>query len=123
MPMPLYVRFETPKELQDKTYEAIEQARDSGSVKKGTNEVTKIIERGQAKLVVMAGDIQPEEVLAHIPLLCEEKGIPYTYVGSKQELGTSAGLDVPTASVAILDPGRAKPLVDEIAAQIAGLRK
>jgi large subunit ribosomal protein L7Ae len=121
--MPLYVRFETPKELQDKTYEAIEQARDSGSVRKGTNEVTKIIERGQAKLVVMAQDIQPEEVLAHLPLLCEEKGIPYTYVGSKQELGTSAGLDVPTASVAILDPGRAKPLVDEIAQQIAGLRK
>lgn len=121
--MPMYVRFEVPKEIQDKTYEAIEQARDSGSVKKGTNEVTKIIERGQAKLVVMAGDITPEEVLAHIPLLCEEKGVPYTYVASKQELGNSAGLDVPTAAVAVLDAGRAKPIVDDIAQQVAGLRK
>src|SRR5687768_16815810 len=64
--MPMFVRFEAPKELQDKAYEAVEAARDTGAVKKGTNEVTKLIERGQAKLVVMASDIQPEEVLAHI---------------------------------------------------------
>jgi len=121
--MAMYVRFEVPKEIQDKTYEAIEGARDSGAVKKGTNEVTKLIERGQAKLVVMAGDITPEEVLAHIPLLCEEKGVPYTYVSSKQELSTSAGLEVATASVAITDAGRAKPLVDEIAAQVAALKR
>jgi large subunit ribosomal protein L7Ae len=119
----MYVRFEVPKEITDKTYEAIEGARDTGAVKKGTNEVTKLIERGQAKLVVMAGDITPEEVLAHIPLLCEEKGIPYTYVPSKAELGTSAGLEVPTASIAITDPGRSKPLVDEIAEKVAALRK
>ena len=121
--MAMYVRFETPKDLQDKTYEAIEAARDTGGVKKGTNEVTKVIERGQAKLVVMAGDITPEEVLAHIPLLCEEKGIPYTYVPSKQELGNAAGLEVPTASIAITDPRRSKQLVDELAAQLAALRK
>ncbi len=121
--MAMYVRFEAPKELQDKTFEAIEGARDTGAIKKGTNEVTKIIERGQAKLVIMATDITPEEVLAHIPLLCEEKGIPYTYVGSKQELGQAAGLEVPTASIAILDPGRSKPTLDEIAEQVAALRK
>ena len=121
--MAMYVRFEVPKEITDKTYEAIEGARDSGSLKKGTNEVTKVIERGQAKLVVMAGDITPEEVLAHIPLLCEEKGIPYTYVPSKQELGNAAGLEVSTASIAITDAGRAKPLVDELAEQLASLRK
>jgi large subunit ribosomal protein L7Ae len=121
--MPMYVRFEAPKELQDKAYEAVEAARDTGAVKKGTNEVTKLIERGQAKLVVMATDIQPEEVLAHIPLLCEEKGVPYTYVASKQELGNSAGLEVPTAAIAVLDAGRAQGLVQEIAQQVAALRK
>ena len=120
--MPIHVRFEVPSEIKDKTYEIIEAARDANGVRKGTNEVTKIIERGQAKLVVMAEDIQPAEVLAHIPLLCEEKGIPYTYVPSKQELGTSAGLQVPTASVAILDPGRAKPILDEITAKLLELR-
>ncbi|MBI4392599.1 MAG: 50S ribosomal protein L7ae [Euryarchaeota archaeon] len=120
--MPIHVRFEVPTEIKDKTYEVIEAARDSGSVRKGTNEVTKIVERGQAKLVVLAEDTQPPEVLAHIPLLCEEKGIPYTYVPSKQELGTSAGLEVPTASVAVLDPGRAKPILDELTAKLAELR-
>jgi large subunit ribosomal protein L7Ae len=119
----MYVRFEVPKELQDKAYEVVEGARDTGAVKKGTNEVTKLIERGQAKLVVMAQDIQPEEVLAHIPLLCEEKGVPYTYVPSKAELGNAAGLDVPTAAVAVTDPGRAKQTLDEIAAAVATLRK
>lgn len=119
----MYVRFEAPKELQDKAYEAVEAARDSGAVRKGTNEVTKLIERGQAKLIVMAQDIQPEEVLAHIPLLCEEKGIPYTYVPSKQELGTAAGLEVPTASVAIVDAGRGAQIIGEIAEAVAALRK
>ena len=85
--------------------------------------VQKLIERGQAKLVVMAVDIQPEEVLAHIPLLCEEKGIPYTYVPSKQELGTAAGLEVPTASVAITDAGRGAQIIGEIAEAVASLRK
>ncbi|MGQ0535771.1 MAG: 50S ribosomal protein L7Ae [Methanobacteriota archaeon] len=121
--MPLYVRFEAPKDLQEKTFEAIEMARDSGVVRKGTNEVTKLVERGQAKLVVMAADIQPEEILAHIPLLCEEKGIPYTYVGAKQELGAASGLSVPTAAVAIVDPGKAKPNVDDIASRVSALRK
>lgn len=121
--MAMYVRFETPKDIQDKTYEAVEAARDTGSVKKGTNEVTKFIERGQAKLVVMAEDVTPEEVLAHIPLLCEEKGIAYAYVPSKQELGQAAGLEVGTAATAIVDAGRGKQLVDEIAEQVTALRK
>ena len=121
--MPMYVRFEAPKELQDKTFEAVEAARDTGAIKKGTNEVTKIIERGQAKLVVMAVDTTPEEVLAHIPLLCEEKGVPYSYVATKAELGTAAGLEVPTASIAITDAGRGQQTIGEIAEATAALRK
>src|SRR3970282_2403977 len=92
MTKPMYVRFETPKELVEKTYQAIELARDSGKLRKGTNEVTKVVERGDAQFVIMAEDVQPEEILAHMPLLCEEKGVPYAYVPSKQELGGAAGL-------------------------------
>ncbi len=120
--MAMYVRFEMPQELQDKAYEAIEGARDTGSIKKGTNEVTKVVERGQAKLVVMAEDVTPEEVLAHIPLLCEEKGIPYAYVPSKTELGNAAGLEVSTASVAVTNPGKAGSLVEELGENVASLR-
>src|SRR3989442_668687 len=100
MAKPMYVRFEMPKELVDKTYQSIELAKESGKVRKGTNEVTKLVERGEAQFVVMAEDVQPEEILAHMPLLCEEKGVPYAYVPSKQELGVAVGLGKATASIA-----------------------
>ncbi len=119
----MYVRFEMPKDLVDKTYQAIELARDTGKVRKGTNEVTKLVERGDAQFVVMAEDVQPEEILAHMPILCEEKGVPYAYVPSKQELGVSVGLGKATASVAVLDPGKAKPVLDELGNKIRGLKK
>lgn len=121
--MAMYVRFETPKDLVDKVYQLVEFARDTGKVRKGTNEVTKLVERGNAKFVVMSEDVQPEEILAHMPLLCEEKGIAYGYVPSKQELGVACGLEKPTASVAIMDAGKGKPLMDELAGKLGALRK
>lgn len=123
MAKPMYVRFETPKELVDKTYEVVELARDSGKIRKGTNEVTKLVERGETAMVVMAEDVQPEEILAHMPLLCEEKGIPYAYVPSKQELGVASGLGKATASVAILDPGKGRPALEDLASKIRALKK
>ena len=112
--MPMYVRFKTSKELQDLAYELIEKARDGGKIGKGANEATKYVERGQAKLVIMAEDVTPEEILAHMPLLCEEKNIPYTYVPSKEELGNAAGLGIPTSAIAVINPGREKDLVENI---------
>ena len=123
MAKPIYVRFETPKELVDKAYQVVELARDSGKLRKGTNEVTKLVERGEAQLVVMAEDVTPEEILAHMPLLCEEKAVPYAYVPSKQELGVAAGLGKATASCAILDPGKGKQMMDELAAKTRALKK
>src|SRR3989304_6104396 len=76
MAKPIYVRFEMPKELVDKTYQVVELARDSGKLRKGTNEVTKLVERGDANFVAMAEDVDPPEILMHMPILCEEEGIP-----------------------------------------------
>ena len=120
--MPIYVRFEPSEELINKTYEIVEKTRDTGKLKKGTNETTKQVERGQAKLVVMAADVSPEEILAHMPLLCAEKDIPYTYVTSKKDLGRSAGMHTGTASVAILDAGEAKDLLKSIAKEAKELQ-
>ena len=106
MANPLFVTYEAPKELSEKAYLAAETARDGGKVRKGSNEVTKLIERGQAKLVVMALDVEPPEILAHLPMLCEEKQIPYTYVPSRDELGKAAGLKVTTAAIAITEIGK-----------------
>ncbi len=119
----IYVRFELPKDLTDKVYQVVEVAKESGKIRKGTNEVTKLVERGEAQFVVMAEDVQPEEILAHMPLLCEEKGIPYAYVPSKQELGVACGLGKATASIAILDPGKAKPMMDDLVNKLRALRK
>lgn len=113
-----YIRYEIPTELINKIYEAVELAKETGKIKKGTNEVTKVVERGHAKLVVMAEDVQPEEILMHMPLLCEEKNIPYVYVPSKAELGKSSGLLVGTGSVAIVEMGKSEELIADILQKI-----
>lgn len=121
--MPMYVRFDMPEELTDKVYEVVEKARDSGQVRKGTNEVTKQTERKQAKLVVMATDVTPEEILAHMPLLCEDKDVPYAYVPSQDDLGRAAGLkNVGTASVAITQPGDGEDLLNDVVKEIEDLK-
>ena len=89
-------------------YEIIEKARKSGKVEKGTNEVTKAIERGTAKFVAYAGDVEPKEVIQHIPLLCKEKKIPVQEADNKQKLGIAAGLSVSASSVVIVEEGEAK---------------
>jgi len=120
--MPMYVKFQTPKEIQDLAYDLVEKARDNGKISKGANEVTKQVERGQAKLVVMAEDITPEEILAHMPVLCEEKNTPYAYVPSKDELGSAAGLKVSTAAVAITNPGKDKAGIETLVKKIEPLK-
>lgn len=123
MAKPIYVKFEVPKELADQVYEAVESARETGKLRRGTNETTKAVERKHAVLVVIAEDVDPPEVVAHLPALCEEKGIPYVYVPSKKELGAASGIDVPSAAVAIADAGGAASLVKDIISRVKELRK
>ncbi len=121
--MAIYVKFQTPKEVQDLAYDLVEKARDSGKISKGANEVTKQVERGQAKIVVMAEDVSPEEILAHMPVLCEEKNIPYAYVPSKDELGSSAGLLVSTTAIAVINPGKDKSALENLVKKTAELKE
>ncbi len=109
-----YVKFETPKDLSEKAYQAVQIAKDTGSVRKGTNEATKAIEKGESVLVVIAEDVTPEEVVMHLPMICEEKKLAYIYVPSKKDLGKSAGLEVPCSAVAIEKAGNATEIVSEI---------
>ena len=92
----------------EKVYEIVEIVKTSGKLKKGTNEVTKAIEKGIAKLVAVAQDVNPKEVIMHIQPLCKDKGIPCYDVPSKTELGTAAGLPVGTSAIAIIQEGDAK---------------
>lgn len=122
MPKPIYVKFEVPKELADKVREMVGVARDTGKVRRGTNETTKAIERGRAKLVVIAEDVEPPEVVVHLPALCEERRVPYVYFPSKRELGAAAGIDVPAAAVAIVEAGQAEPAIKEVIEKVKGLK-
>jgi len=96
-------------------YQIIEKAKNTGKIEKGTNEVTKAIERGTAKFVVYASDVEPKEIVQHIPLLCKEKKIPCQQVDSKQKLGIVVGLPVSASSVAVIESGEAE-------SDIAGLK-
>ncbi|MEM0365546.1 MAG: 50S ribosomal protein L7Ae [Acidilobaceae archaeon] len=119
-----HVRFQVPDDLAEKVYEAIVKVRESesGKIKKGVNETTKAVERGLAKLVVIAVDVDPPEIVMHLPYLCDEKKIPYVYVPSKKRLGEAAGIEVQASSVAIIEPGEAESLVKEIIDRVRELR-
>lgn len=117
-----YVQFEVPDSLAESSYNAIEKARDTGKIRKGTNEVTKAIERGEADLVVIAGDVEPPEIVMHLPALCSEKGIPYTFVPEKDELGLAAGLKVRTSAVAITEEGSSEDDVKDIVSKVSELK-
>ena len=122
--MTVHVRFETPTEISDKIYEMI-QSNSNGRIKKGSNEVTKTAERGTAQFIVLAEDVNPPELLAHIPLICEEKGIPYGYVPSQEFLANEAGLPtgVKTASIAIMEINKsAQEKYQEVVDLIKGLK-
>ena len=117
-----YVKFETPEDLVSPILEALRVAAQTGKVRKGTNEATKAIERGISKLIVIAEDVEPPEVVAHLPLICEEQNAAYAFVPSKQDLGKALGIEVTSAAAAILDAGDAQHIIDEVVASMAKIK-
>ena len=120
---PFYVRFEVPKEVAEAAYEALKIASESGKIRKGTNEATKSIERGKAKLVLIAENVEPPEIVAHLPLLCDERKAPYVYVPDKRKIGDALGIMVSSAAAAIEEEGDAENLVKEIISKLQEIVK
>jgi len=102
-----YIKFNIPDKFKDKLKKVLSSIAETKDckIRKGMNEVTKSIERGIAKLVVMAEDVSPPEILFHVPLLCEEKKVPYAYLSTRKELGNAVRINVPSSSIAIEKPG------------------
>lgn len=109
---------ELPKEKAEDLYTLIEVANATGKIKKGVNEVTKAVERGHAKIVAIAADANPAEIVMHIPTLGKEKGITVVKVPSKEELGAAAGLQVSTIAVAVVDAGDAKATLEQLSTEL-----
>jgi len=122
MAKPYFVKFDVPENLVSPIYEALREASETGKVKKGTNEATKAIERGVSKLIIIAEDVEPPEVVAHLPILCEERETAYVFVPSKQELGKALGIEVTSAAAAILDSGDAQHIINEVVASIEKIK-
>ena len=121
-PMSVYVTYDVPADLQEDAIEALEVARDTGTVKKGTNETTKAVERANAKLVYIAEDVSPEEIVMHLPELSDEKEIPFVFVETQDDVGHAAGLEVGSAAAAIVDAGDADEQVADITSKVEDLR-
>ena len=114
---------EVPKELVEKIYKLIESVKVDGKLRKGTNETTKAVEKNEAQLVITAEDVNPQEVIMHLPVLCEEKQIPFVQVPSKSELGAAAGLPISTSSIAVVNPGDAKKQLLDVIKDLENLKK
>ncbi|HEX5519619.1 MAG TPA: 50S ribosomal protein L7Ae [Candidatus Nitrosocosmicus sp.] len=123
MSKPYYVKYETPKDLVNAIYEAVRLAKQSGIVRKGTNETTKAIERGISKLVIIAEDVEPPEVVAHLPILCDERTSKYVFVPSKKELGNALGIEVGSAAATIIDAGESQQILEQITSSVDNLKK
>lgn len=93
--------------MTEQIYNIVEKASKTGKIDRGINEVTKALERGTAKLVVYASDVDPKELTQHLPILAKEKGIKIAEVDSKEKLGISSGIAVSTGAVAIINEGEA----------------
>ncbi|KAF8639694.1 hypothetical protein AX17_000956 [Amanita inopinata Kibby_2008] len=87
------------KKLLKKLHKTIKKASKSRQVKRGVKEVVKGIRKGDKGLLVLAADINPIDIISHLPVLSEEAQIPYIFVPSKEELGHASSTKRPTSCV------------------------
>lgn len=121
-----YIKYKVPDKLKEQIKKALTKIAETKDckIRKGMNECTKSIERGQAKLVVMAEDVSPPEILYHVPLLCEEKNIPYAYISTKKNLGKAVNINVSSSAIAIENVGTGNEnILNDIIKQLGALKK
>ncbi|KAI9488869.1 ribonucleoprotein-associated protein [Zychaea mexicana] len=109
--------------LTNTILDLIQQASHYKQLKKGANEATKTLNRGISEFIVMAADTEPLEILLHLPLLCEDKNVPYVFVPSKTALGRACGVSrsVIATSVTTNEGSDLKPQIQSIKNQIEKL--
>ncbi len=117
------VKFEVSDKLMDEELALVEKIMKKGKIKVGVNEVTKAVERGVAKLVLIAQDVDPIEIVMHLPLICKDKNVPYSVVKTRKQLGEKTGIAVSTAAIAVLNEGEAQKELQELVKKLSELAK
>ncbi|KAK3864419.1 hypothetical protein Pcinc_029893 [Petrolisthes cinctipes] len=100
--------------LTQKLLNLVQQASNYSQIKKGANEATKALNRGLAEMIIMAADTEPLEILLHLPVLCEDKNVPYVFVRSKTALGRACGVSrsVMACAIIINEGSQLKPQIN-----------
>ncbi|OQR80224.1 NHP2 protein 1-like [Tropilaelaps mercedesae] len=88
-------------DLSTKILNLVQQATNYKQIRKGANEATKTLNRGISEMIIMSADANPIEILLHLPLLCEDKNVPYVFVPSKTALGRACGVSRSVIAVSV----------------------
>jgi large subunit ribosomal protein L7Ae len=118
-----YTKFNVSPELEKTQTEFLGKILKKGKIRIGANEATKAIERQTAKIIFIAQDVNPPEIVMHLPILCREKKIPYSYFKTKEELGKASGIKISTAAIAVTDEGDAKKELETLQKKTSELNK
>ena len=89
-------------DLTTKILDVVQQAANYKQLKRGANEATKTLNRGISEFIVLAADTEPLEILLHLPLLCEDKNVPYVFVPSKAALGRACDVSRPVIACSVV---------------------
>lgn len=104
--------------LTTKILNLVQQANNYHLLRRGANEATKTLNRNQSELIIMAADTEPLEILLHLPLLCEDKNVPYVFVRSKQALGRASGVQRSVVACSIVQADNS-----QLKTQISGVHQ
>ena len=107
------------KKSSKKVHKLVKKASSAKLIRRGVKEVVKALRKGEKGFCIIAGDISPIDVISHVPIMCEDRSIPYIYVPSKHDLGTAASTKRPTSCVLISPKSdfAEKDLYDKLAAE------
>ncbi|XP_078121793.1 H/ACA ribonucleoprotein complex subunit 2-like protein [Sander vitreus] len=111
------------KKLSKKLYKCVKKAAKVKNIRRGVKEVQKFINKGEKGIVVLAGDTLPIDVYCHLPVMCEDRNLPYAYIPSKGDLGSSAGSKRPTCVILIKPHQDYQDAYDECVEEVSGLPK
>jgi len=96
------------KKSTKKIHKLVKKASSAKILRRGVKELVKGVRKGDKGLAILAGDIYPLDVISHLPIMLEEKNIPYMFVPSKLDLGAAANTKRPTSCVLVMEPNKQK---------------